>query len=390
MRLFFLILIAWSYTFCHAQKLSVESFELAPSDLSASTNERLDLNEKPCALVKVRVALPGAEFDGFCIGDIEYNSGEYWVYMIEGSNRLTLKHGSLLPLEVEFADYGIEGLKARHTYVMTLQVPSGVRLQREANVHGRYSLTIGENENITLKDARIRCMEMARAAAIKAEFGEMVTSDVLSSSTENYENELAKAQGDWLGDSKAPVVSVNYANGELTFTAEVWGKAREIIQAKTDLDWKILRGTEGQTESSTFNDMERFRIQFRSPIDGYVAIYLIEEGDDTSCLLPYPHQTNGQFQVKAGSNYTFFDRNIDPQASPWRMAVADKGHEIEKNQLVIIFSPNSFTKCNDTSSNPGNHDKLSSRTFQSWLLRCQRADKDMVVNKKWVTIKKNR
>lgn len=306
--------------------------------------------------------------------------------MTNGSKNMKVMHNSLLPLELEFSDYDINYLQARHTYVLTLQVPAGMKIQREADVHGKYKLTIGENENVTLKDARIRCIELARAAAIKSEFGEMVTSDVLSKSEESYENELAKAQGDWLGDTRKPVISVEYANDKLTFTSEVWGKAREIVQAKTDLDWKILRGKEGIVESSLFNHKDRFRILFKSPIDGFLAVYLIEEGDETSCLLPYPHQTNGQYQVKGGINYTFFDKTIEPEAIPWSLALSNLQHNIEKNQLVIIFSPNPFTKCNDTSNAPGHPNKLSSNDFQKWLLKCQRADKDMIVNKKWVTI----
>jgi len=371
-----------------SQKLTIESFELASSDLSASTNERLDLNEKPCALVKVRLTAAGITFDGNIIGSVDYKTGEYWVYMTEGSKNLKVMHNSLLPLELEFSDYNVTALLSRHTYVLTLKVPDGVKLQREADVHGKYRLTIGENENITLIDARIRCVELAKAAAIKAEFGEMVTSDVLSKGGENYENELAKAKGDWLGDTRKPSIGVEYTNDKLTFIAEVWGKAREIVQAKTDLDWKVLRGGEGNEESSKFNHKDRIRIQFKSPVNGYVAIYFIAEDDVTACLLPYPSQVSGQFQVQAGVNYTFFDSNIDPNAKNWTLQIPDSGIEIQKSQLVIIFSPNPFTKCNDTQTGTKRANTISTDYFQKWLLNCQRADADMIVNKKWVTIQK--
>lgn len=371
-----------------SQNLTVESFEVASSDLSASTHERLDFNDKPCALVKVQLAASGATFDGNFIGDVAYQSGEYWVYMPEGNKRLTVKHDSFLPLDVNFEEFGVSNTQSKYTYVLRLQIPQGVRVQREADVHGQYKLTISEHDNITLKDARLQCLELAKAAAIKAEFGEMVTSDVFGLDKEtDQENALAKAQGNWLGDTKQPQLSVEYIDGKLIFTADVWGKAREVIQAKTDLEWKILKGEDGQDESAAFDSGQRIRIQFKSPSEGYVAIYLIEEGDETSCLLPYPQQDGQAIHVEAGTTYTFFDRQTDPNALKYAL---NTGHEIEKNQLVIIYSPNPFTKCNDKGGVPGRPNILSSHYFQRWLLRCQRADKDMVVNKKWVTVYKKK
>jgi hypothetical protein len=55
------------------------------NDLSASTYERKDLNGQACALVKVQLAAYGAKFEGNVIGEVAYKTGEYWVYMTEGS-----------------------------------------------------------------------------------------------------------------------------------------------------------------------------------------------------------------------------------------------------------------------------------------------------------------
>ena len=384
-------LFVWTASFVFSQEVAVESFYVAESDLSAAANQRFDLNERPCALVKVQLTMDEASFDGNVIGDVEYKTGEYWVYMSEGSKRLKVMHNKFVPLEVEFEEYEIRSLQSKYTYVLKIRVPYNIqpREAREADVHGVYKLMIGENENITLRDARLKCLELAKAEAIKAEFGEMITSDVIQGDENDgdlyYENTLAKAQGEWLGDVQSPQIQVEYADGKLFFTAEVWGKAREIVQAKIDLDWKILRGEEGENETAEFNNRDRIRIKFKSPADGYVAVYLIEEGDETSCLLPYKQQTTGQFKVFAGREYTFFDRESDPMAVPYALATK---HEIEKNQLVIIYSPNAFTKCNDTKGDPRRPNMLSSHNFQKWLLNCQRTDKDMVVNKKWVTIRK--
>ena len=114
-----------------AQKLTVESFDVAPMDLSASTSPRLDLNKQPCALVKVQLAAEGAKFDGNVLGDCAYKTGEYWVYMSQGSYQLKVRHPNFVPLTVNFRDYDIRGVEPKTTYVLTLLMPQTGQAQKQ-------------------------------------------------------------------------------------------------------------------------------------------------------------------------------------------------------------------------------------------------------------------
>ena len=107
----------------YAQELTVKRMEVAPMDLSASTQQRNDRNGNACALVKVQLATPGARFEGNVIGDVEFKTGEYWVYMSEGSYMLNVKHASFLPLFVNFRDFDIKEVESKVTYVLTLLMP---------------------------------------------------------------------------------------------------------------------------------------------------------------------------------------------------------------------------------------------------------------------------
>lgn len=268
--------------------------------------------------------------------------------------------------------------------------------QRTVTVHGTYTYIVGDNDDITLRDAKNKCIELAKAEAIKAEFGEMITSDVIDTNLETngeasssffWENTVAMAKGDWLGNTKSPQLDVAYENGKLVFKAEVWGKAREIIQAKTDLKWDVLKDVPGERVVTTsFNSGERIFVRFRSPSDGYVAVYLIVGDDETSCLLPYRKDPTGMFKIKRDKEYVFFDKEEDPKASFYKLSTQ---HETEANQLVVIYSPNPFAKCTDITGDARHPNSLSTHDFQKWLLKCQRADRDMVVGKKWVKIRKN-
>ena len=102
-----MLLIVSALSVC-GQELTVKQMEVAPMDLSASTQPWNDRNGNACALVKVQLATPGARFEGNVIGDVEFKTGEYWVYMSEGSYMLNVKHASFLPLFVNFRDFDIK------------------------------------------------------------------------------------------------------------------------------------------------------------------------------------------------------------------------------------------------------------------------------------------
>ena len=121
-RILFLIMLCFALC-VQAQELTVKTMEAAGSDISASTQRRTDLNGNPCALVKVQLATPGAKFEGNVIGDTEFKTGEYWVYMTDGSYMLQVKHPSFLPLMVNFRDYEIRGVKPLNTYVLKIAMP---------------------------------------------------------------------------------------------------------------------------------------------------------------------------------------------------------------------------------------------------------------------------
>ena len=277
--------------------------------------------------------------------------------------------------------------------VLILAFTLVTQAQREEEVSGSYTYVLSENDGITLKEAKHMCIELAKAAAIKEKFGELITSDVIDSNVETngestnsyyWENTVAMAKGDWLGDTEKPQLDIKYEDDKLIFTAEVKGRAREIIQSKIDLKWEIMKdGLTMRKKASVFESGERIFVNFRSPADGYVAIYLILGDDVTQCLLPYPKDTDGRFEVKAGREYMFFDKEEDLTAEPWKLSTKRR---LENNLLVIIYSPNPFTKCNDKSVDKMHPNTLNTHDLQRWLLKCQREDRDMVVNKKWVKI----
>ena len=89
--------------FAQAQELKVSAFQRMDRDLLARTQERLDLNDVPCAIVRVSVAnVKDYTFEGNIIGDVVYKMGEALVYMTQGSRNITIKSDAFGSLKYEF------------------------------------------------------------------------------------------------------------------------------------------------------------------------------------------------------------------------------------------------------------------------------------------------
>ena len=107
-----------------AQKLSVESFSLSATDISAQTQQRKDLNDEPCALVKVQFVGDILDVEGNVIKPLVKKGNETWAYMTHGSQQMKVLTKDYLPIMVDFSNYGISQVEKNKTYVLVLTKPA--------------------------------------------------------------------------------------------------------------------------------------------------------------------------------------------------------------------------------------------------------------------------
>lgn len=131
--IFFIVSSAFS------QELAVKTFRVITSDLSAQTQSRKDLNDKNCALIKVGVGLQNVQFEGNIVGNVVNKTGEYWVYMPQGSRMLKIKHPDYSPIMVTFANYGIEKLESNRTYQLTMNSSNSSQTLQQQTLTIKYS-----------------------------------------------------------------------------------------------------------------------------------------------------------------------------------------------------------------------------------------------------------
>ena len=104
-KLLFLCFFVCMSTIVMAQELQVKGFQRLENDLYARTHERLDINETPCAVLRVSVAdAQKFVFTGNIIGEVEYHPGEAIVYMTARSRNISIMSDKFGLLKYEFPE----------------------------------------------------------------------------------------------------------------------------------------------------------------------------------------------------------------------------------------------------------------------------------------------
>ena len=259
-------------------------------------------------------------------------------------------------------------------------------------------------ENVSVVEAKRFALKQAQLKAIAEEFGTIVSQTNLTRIEGNNEQSTTRfssfgssdVKGEWIETKGKPEYTVSYEEGMLIVTCKVEGKAREIVSSQMDILAKVLRnGTEDRFESEQFRSGDELYLSFKTPTNGYLAVYLVDDDEVVQCLLPYSGQQNGIYQVEANKRYVLFSEKESPHEQVDEY-VLTANHEVEHNQMYVVFSPNQFFKAVDASSQKEVESKdiagfpreLSFEGFHKWLAKCRRRDKEMSLRKIMITIKK--
>lgn len=120
-RFLSIIFLIINVSICYSQSISVSSFKLLDSDLTANTAGTMeqDQNGDVAALIKVVTTQTGFTFDGGAMGVVKTKQtpGEIWVYVPHGSKKITIKHPQLGVLRDYYYPISIESAR---TYEMVL------------------------------------------------------------------------------------------------------------------------------------------------------------------------------------------------------------------------------------------------------------------------------
>lgn len=260
--------------------------------------------------------------------------------------------------------------------------------QRAAKVSATY--TYYAPETMSVEEAKRVALDRAKIQAIADEFGTIVsqsTSTVITNKNGESDTQFfalggSDVKGEWIETIGNPEYQLKFENHFLIVECSVKGKAREIVSAKIEFEAKTLRnGTELRFGDVNFRDGDDLYLYFQSPINGYLAVYLLDELSQTVyCILPYKAQTFSAYPVLANKEYVMFSRK---EADKSERPIVDEytlscENDKEFNTLYTLFSPSLIGKRNGfDDSIEDKPDNISFKDFKSWLSKTLSKDSNI-------------
>lgn len=285
----------------------------------------------------------------------------------------------------------------RRVFVAVLMAVLTVSAFAQKVKTGEGEYTYYAPENVSLAEAKRYALNQAQLNAIANEFGTIVAQTNLTRMETNDERTKTRfnsfgssdVKGEWIETLGKPEYDVQLIDGTQVVTCRVKGKIREMVTSQADVKVKVLRnGREDRNEDDRFKDGDDLFVSFQTPLNGYLAVYLVDDNELVQCLLPYQNQQGGIFPVEANRRYVLFSSKDDPQPYVDELVMNAERSE-EYYQVYVIFSPNQFVKAVDVASSKvsdrqdigGFPRELSFKDFHKWLSKCRRHDKEMTLKK---------
>lgn len=256
--------------------------------------------------------------------------------------------------------------------------------QKIERVHGEYTYHVPEN--ITLEEGKRIALERAKIQALGDVFGTIVSQNNSTivknengkSTVDFFSLGGSEVKGEWIETIGEPTYTIYYESNMLVVKAEVTGKAREVKNAAVCFDARVLRnGTELKFESNEFQNGDDLYLYFKSPMDGYLVVYLVDENAEHAyCLLPYKNSNGQAYKILHDTPYVFFSKEkAGKEQSEVDEYVMTCNHFVEQNVVYVIFSPNAFAKMNMDRGEVSIPSQLSLKEFQKMLVKYYIKDK---------------
>lgn len=270
--------------------------------------------------------------------------------------------------------------------------------QKVKVVHGEYTYYAPLSQSVD--EAKRVALERAKIQAIADEFGTNIMqrnvtnmANTQRGSTIDFNSlSLSEVKGEWIESIGEPTFDdIVVKDNMLVVRVEVKGKVRSIDSAGVELDLRVLKnGTDLKCQSLQFHDGDELYLYAKSPVNGYMAIYLSVDSEEmVYCLLPYASSSLGAYRIEHDVPYLFFSiKDACDDKDYVDEYVLSSTKEVEYNDLYIVFSPNEFYKSNTVAGSGTLPRKISFRDYQEWLSKCRNQDNKMQVIVKSIMIKR--
>lgn len=261
---------------------------------------------------------------------------------------------------------------------LTLNAQKIKKVKGIARVRMELNMTMGETYELAEQQAIINAIEEAFGT-----YTEQQMDMTIKDGTTSYNIiGTTKVKGDWIETIGEPSFKPNsqlentkYGKQNVTYiTCTIVGKVRKSVP-KAELEYIILNSPNLNSRTHSFYHEEQLYVYFKSPVDGFISIFL-EDEDAVYRLLPYMNMRDNYqsgVPIKSDTDYLFFS----PDDNPFPGNLVDEPRLLtlkkdkEYNSIYIVFSENEFVKPMLENSSIVNDriipKQLSINKFQRWL-----------------------
>jgi len=244
------------------------------------------------------------------------------------------------------------------------------------------SAQVRVEDNMTKEEARRKAEELAKIDAITNAFGQYVGQETNLTVQDGRSSfniiGTTKVKGEWLREL-SKTFDEESRNEKGTFgtiqtqwiTCKIRGVVKEATP-KANIEYQTLNYPNSVSRTNTFISGNSFYVWFRSPVDGYLSIYL-DDGTDVFRLLPYDDMPSlSTVKIEADKEYIFFSENHNYFSNNVDELIlfTPKNHEL--NTLHFMFSEKQYYKPVLDSNYKDEKGKivpksLSKTEFENWL-----------------------
>lgn len=276
-------------------------------------------------------------------------------------------------------------------FIWGMMLTTALFSQKAINVAGKADILVDDSHNIG--QIKRQVVELAKINALENAFGKVIVqgthtyleNTVSGERVETFTkmNMIANSmvKGDWIetksistkwvlrdvGDKKSP-------RQELWLLCEIKGKAIEIAESKADFEVYTSSCLDKGCQTTDFNSQESLLLNFQSSVNGYLSVFMEEDGKIYR-LFPYVRMQNALdncVPVEADQAYTLFSSKAPNQIegiNKWEIdeyaLFANKKPLF--NRIYVVFAETAFKK--PILQTDSGIKWLDLETFQKWVAK---------------------
>lgn len=246
-----------------------------------------------------------------------------------------------------------------------------VRVNGEYVYYGPETMSVEEAKRVAIERAKIQALENAFGEKIAQSTSTMITSENANSNIRFSSHGLSDVKGEWIETLGDPQLSVSFQDHNIVVVCRISGMAKELSGTRVEYEACTLKNLPDRNCASThFSDGDDMFLFFRSPIAGYLNVFLLCDNEDQAyCLLPYKNGKN-VFYISADTDYYLFSKEKGGKnAIDVDEYTLTADMETEYNEIVLVFSPEEFNKTSLSDQSSLAPKMTSISKFNDWLSR---------------------